>query len=466
MSKFLSLEWFKSKIEKATERAVENVVVNKLNSLMNEEELIPLEREKNDECHYINLKLIGDSLIVVLNDGTILNKPNASKEDYEAVKQAKSINEMMFVISSEEVKQEKIKLEEEIKKVEKLHEGIELLKQLDDFDVRDNSVYLKGINRSMPQLLVERFIKIINSYSTCDSNLIILNLDSDNEFQSLKKFWLKCCLNPNAQSAEDLYVFLAKHNFKIDKHGNFYCYRRVVSKESENKEFVEFISNAYTKIKAVWHRNPKNYVILEHNNKYELIKFSDGLNTEHLQKECLGNLKALYKSLYLLQGNSYTSAHTGKEDYKIGEVISMPRQQGDDNNSISCSKGFHQASKEYDYSSFGDTPILSIVNPIDVLAVPKGEDGKLRVCRWFFVTTLSEDEKYILDDEDFDVSELGNIFEEKCSENLKKYVKNSFVEEIQRHTFNMPSLSNKQLKQIVKSLDKMKETINNRIQKI
>ena len=40
-----------------------------------------------------------------------------------------------------------------------------------------------------------------------------------------------------------------------------------------------------------------------------------------------------------MKGNSYTSAHTGREDYKIGEVISMPRQNGDDNNQVSCSKG-------------------------------------------------------------------------------------------------------------------------------
>ena len=469
-NKFLSLSWFKDKIETATERAVENVVVNKLNALMEEEETVPLEKEGNDldiESNYvppyINLKLIGDSLIIVLNDGTILNKPNASKDDFEAANKAKTVQEILNIISSEEIKQERAILEIEIKKVEKLHEGIELLKQLEDFDVRDSSVYLKGINRSMPQLLVERFINIANSFSRIHNNeTLFILMNSDIEYQSLKKFWLKCCLNPNAQSAEDLYTFLTKHNFKIDKHGNFFAYRNVVSRETKNKELVEFISNAYTKVKAVWHRNPINYRIVDLGEKnYKLEK-----TTDIPAGSIIGNLSTLYLDLPSLQENSYTSAHTGKEDYRIGSVISMPRNEGDDNNNVSCSKGFHAASKAYDYSSFGDQSILIIINPVDVLSVPLNEEGKLRTCRWFFATTLSKEEKYILDDESYDVTELGNIFEEKCNENLEKYVQKSFAEEIQRHTFNIPTLSNKQLKTIVSSLEKMKETISNRIQKI
>lgn len=41
----------------------------------------------------------------------------------------------------------------------------------------------------------------------------------------------------------------------------------------------------------------------------------------------------------------------------------------------------HAASKEYDYSGFGDQDILVIINPMHVLAVPEGEIGKLRTCR-------------------------------------------------------------------------------------
>ena len=144
----------------------------------------------------------------------------------------------------------------------------------------------------------------------------------------------------------------------------------------------------------------------------------------------------------------------------------MPRNEGDDNNQMSCSKGFHAASKEYDYSGFGDTPILVIINPMDVLSVPVGEVGKLRTCRWFFAMTLTKEEEYILDDLDFDVAELGDIFEEQCELNLESYVHNSFTEEVKRHTFTIPQMSHLQIKTIVKSLDEMKNEIKKRVQKI
>jgi len=459
MSKFLSLDWFRSKIEKATENAVEKVVTNKLNELM-EEETSPL---IENPC--INIKLIGDSLIVVLKDGTILNKSNATKEDFNSINSSNSLEEILEIISSKQVNAERGEERKKDEKIEQLIKGIELLKDLEDFVVKESSVYLKGIDRSMPQLLVEKFIEIIDGVSDeLDYPWEIqAKLNQNDEYISLKKFWLKCCLNPNAQSAEDLYEFLSKHNFKIDKHGNFYAYRNVVSRNNENKELVQFISNAYTKIKAVWKKRASDFVVLEENGEYKLGKIDSKDDGQALS---LGNLEELYKELPTLQENSYTSARTGQEDYRIGEVISMPRQRGDDNNSVSCSKGFHAASKEYDYSYFGDTSILVIINPMDVLAVPVGEIGKLRTCRWFFATTLSEDEKYILDEEDYDVSELGDIFEEKCNENLKDYVQNSFAEEIQRHTFNIPTLSNKQLKEIVNSLDRMKEVLDSRVNNI
>ncbi len=107
-----------------------------------------------------------------------------------------------------------------------------------------------------------------------------------------------------------------------------------------------------------------------------------------------------------------------------------------------------------------------IINPIDVLAVPKGEVGKLRVCRWFFAMTLPENEKYILDDEEFDVSELGDIFEEKCLRDMTTYVQNSFAEEVQRHTFQIPSLTDSEVGNIVDVLERMKAAISKRVVKI
>src|SRR5690606_15129808 len=307
-----------------------------------------------------------------LNDGDTLTKTEASMEDFQTVRNAQSESELFTIATPEPLLLKQREIEEEIKKAEQINSFAENLKDHPDFVQEDGSVFLVGKNgekipRSIPALLVEKFASLL--YPTN-------NEDTKEEYEALKKFWLKCCLNPNAQSAEDLYAFLSHHQFKIDRHGNFYAYRRVVSKQGGNRELVDFVSNTYNKVKAVWKKNPE---------KYEVFQNTDGTYTFYKTKETdaiypgtwIGNLKELYLGLPNMQKKMFTSAHTGKEDYRVGEVISMPRYEGDDNNQFTCSRGFHAASKAYDYSGFGDTPILVIINPMDVLAVPVGEVGKL-----------------------------------------------------------------------------------------
>ena len=77
--------------------------------------------------------------------------------------------------------------------------------------------------------------------------------------------------------------------------------------------------------------------------------------------------------------------------------------------------------------------------------------------------TLPEDEKYILDDEEFDVTDLGDVFEEECMANLTEHVQNSFAEEVQRHTFNIPKLSAGSMSRIIHSLKDMQAIISKRV---
>jgi len=446
MSKFLSLDWFKSKIE----RTVENVISKKIDNLIEK-----IDEEQEFEKPYSTIKLTNNVLTVVLNDGSVLSKTEATTQDFKDVKNAESEDEVLVILSSAQGLEDKKRKEAEIAKNKALLKGLEVLKQIDDFEVINDSVYLKGVKRSIPQLLVEEFITIIGSVE--DNTQETLN---ENEYyNSLKKFWMKCCLNPNARSAEDLYGFLQNHHFKIDRHGNFYAYRRVVSKNTQNKELVEFVSNTYTKVKAVWKKRAEDYFVYKTDSGFTFGKNTNSANSV----EEIGNLKDLYLDLPNLQKDSYTSAHTGMEDYRVGEVISMPRNEGNDNNQVSCSRGFHAASKQYNYEGFGDTPILMIVNPMDVLAVPVGEWGKLRTCRWFFASVLGEDERFILDEDEFDVTDLGDIFEEKCLENMQEYVQNSFAEEVKRHTFTLSNISSIEVNNIVSTLEEMKDIISKRV---
>ena len=124
-----------------------------------------------------------------------------------------------------------------------MKDGINQLCKLDDFRVEGDSVYLVGIDRSLPQLLVEEFIVIAkrNKFNACD-------LAQDDEYQSLKRFFMWCCLNPRAEVADKLYNFLKKNAFKITKQSFFVALRNVVTLHGST-ELVQFVSNAYNKVK-------------------------------------------------------------------------------------------------------------------------------------------------------------------------------------------------------------------------
>lgn len=458
--KMFSMSWFRSKkqeeqfidIKKSIDNLAESIdeaidnIEDKIDDLSLEVEEIKQEFnnhiEDGENKPYKKIKFVGDVLTVVFNDGSVTTKTNATQEDFVNVRKCYSETQILDILT---VRDKQIK--EDV--VVPTPTEIKCVIEDDRFITIGNSIYLKEIpNRSIPPLLVKKFKEVLN-----DSK----------EFDAMKKFWLKCCLCPNAQSSEDLYEFLSKHNMKIDRHGNFYAYRRVVSLNSAvDKKLVDAISNIYNKVKAVWKKNPANFDVYQEDGEY---KFTDKWISPE-SDGYLGNLKDLYLELPNLSGNRYTDAHTHKEDYRVGEIISMPRHLGDDNNTRSCSKGFHAASKAYDYSGFGDTPILMIINPIDVLAAPLHDMGKLRVSTWFFAMTLSEDEKYILDEDGFDVTSLGDIFEEKYMAKLNDHIHQSISEEAKRHTFTLPSISSKEVDSIVDVLNMMHNQIKHRVKNI
>ena len=451
-----SLKWFRSNNQEKLEKL-------ELEKKEKELELLNLQLKESKKL-YKMLSLVNNNLTIVLQDGSIISKSNATENDVQEIKLATSESEILRIVKDVNIQQEKVTEELTREDIEMYSEGFELFKYLDDFYTEGNTVYLSGTNRSLPDLLVKKFIEIITRVDKVFSEESLQDaLNNDEEYLSHKKFFMWCCLNPNARSAEDLYGFLEKHNMKIDRHGNFYAYRRVKTVGNDNKELVDFISNTYNKIKAVWKKSPKKFkvVTVPDSKKYEL-KQSD-FNVENTEYICLGDLEYLYLNLPNMKENRYTDAHTGKMDYRVGQIASIPRDEGDDDNTVNCGKGLHICSSEYDYSGFGDVPVLAIVNPMDVLAAPINEVSKLRTSRWFFAMTLPENEKYILDERDFNVLELGDIFNEKCFEDIEEHVKNGFTEEVKRHTFTLPTLSSKELSTIINSLEEISNVINNRV---
>jgi len=264
MSKFLSLEWFKSKVERTTERVIES----KLDKLINEID------DNQNECHaklYLNAKLVNDTLIVVKTTGEILCKASATKEDFQDVLDARSIDDLYNVMFSTEVRQERLVNEAETNRIKAIQKGIDTLRSLPDFTIEGNTVFLTGTSRSLPQLLVEKFIEVVDRVSNepC-TEVFHAQLNNDEEYQSLKRFFMWCCLNPRAEVANELYRFLSENSFRITKQGFFVALRNVVTLHG-SPELVHFISNAYNKVKAVWKKNPNEYTVFLENGEYMIF---------------------------------------------------------------------------------------------------------------------------------------------------------------------------------------------------
>ncbi len=273
----LSLKWFKSAIERTIEKAVENKIEQAFSELDKEEGAqapsfnpgfnwsstsstwSPQTGPTSYTKPYLNIKMVNDTLTVVMNDGNIITKAPATADDFNAARECKTEACLFDLVSTQEARDQRRKAEAEYEKAKAVKKGAEFLAKFDDFEMKHGSLYLKGINRSIPPLMVEEFLEIIGSYSFNGmANIDEMNLlvQEDEEYQALKRFFMWCCLNPRAEVADKLYNFLRKNSFKITKQGFFVALRNVVTLHGSN-ELVHFVSNAYNKVKAsikVWRK--------------------------------------------------------------------------------------------------------------------------------------------------------------------------------------------------------------------
>jgi hypothetical protein len=459
-----SLSWFKRQSE------LENLVIEEQrlkNEILKKELGVDLDKKP-----YLNVKLVNDSLTVVLNDGSILSKPNATKDDYIAAISARTEDTLYTICADSTVMEEKRRQEAEIARIKAVQQGIKRLEGLADFEIEGNSVKLAGTGRTMPQLLVEKFIELVDLYDVDPYN----DVTDDQEYQALKRFFMWCCLNPRAEVANDLYDFLNKNSFRITKQGFFVALRNVVTLHG-GVELVQFVSNAYNKVKAVWKKSPDKYTVFLENCEYKLVHEDDLTEpTEMWDEETeeyydyeeaidhgekIGNLTELYLDLPNRHENRFTDAHTRTFDIRVGQVVNMPPQECNWSTADCAHAGLHFTADEINYVGCGDQSVLILINPMKVVGI--GE-AKGRCYEYLPIMTVSREESTeILHDLDFDTLELDEAFAIHELENLAEKVKGGFVLEATKHQFNIPSMTHVQIENIVASLEEMKYSISNRV---
>ena len=504
----LSLKWFKSAIERTIEKVVENKIEQAFDQLDNEEGAqAPSSPYQWNSTYtsggvkpYLNIKMVNDTLTIVMNDGNIITKSPATSDDFNAARECKSEACLFDLVSTQEVKDERRKAEAEYEKAKAIQRGAEYLATLDQFEMKDGSLYLKGINRSLPPLLVEEFLEVVGRHGGTDND----------EFNALHRFFMWCCLNPRAEVADKLFNFLKKNSFSITKQGFFVALRNVVTLHG-GTELVDFVSNAYNKVKAVWKKNPADYfVFLQDGGTYKMVHkdaisreetetctYCDGSgyvpgcdedgfesDNDDLNRECpdcdgtgeithyydndhgqnIGNLTELYLDLPNRAENRFTDAYSKTFDIRIGRPVNMPMDKCRWNTDDCGAEGLHFTSDEIHYVGCGDTSVLVLINPMKVVGIGQ---SKGRCYEYLPIMTVPREEATeILHDLDFDTLELDESYAVRELDNLAEKAKEGFTAEAKKYDFNLPALSAVEVYTIVKSLDEIKQEISKRIVEI
>jgi len=503
-NKFLSLDWFKQ----TAENAIAKVVANKLESLMEQEDKAPSEVF---EKPFFSIKLVNDTLTVVLRDGSVLSKPNATEEDYYAISDAKSVHEIYAVMASREVTADVEALRVEAERLKSLQQGIEILGVLPDFRVEGTTVYLAGTSRSMPQLLVEEFVRVVYRVSNepCKESFFHDQLNQDDEYVALKNFFMWCCLNPRAEVAHELYRFLAENSFRITRQGFVVALRNVVTLHG-SPELVHFISNTYNKVKAVWKKNPGEYTVFLQDGEYKLVhddklfkeetltattcpdcdgdgtwydeyededfdcetchgtgeveeyEFTSTIAVDHGEK--IGNLVELYLDLPNRAENRFTDDWTKTFDIRIGQVTSMPKEDCNWSTQDCAAAGLHFTSDQIHYVGCGDQSVIVLINPMKVVGIGQ---HKGRCYEYLPIMTVPREEATrILHDSEFDTIQLDEDYAIRELESLTEKVKDGFAAESRKYEFNLPAISAAEITNIVNSLSEMKSAISKRVSTI
>jgi hypothetical protein len=487
-----TLDWFKSNAK----RMLDNLKIEE-QALKNS--LLRRELETSFKP-YEKLKLVNDVLTVVLKDGEVLSKPSCTVDDFNDVKNANNEIEIIALFNKKLSTDEMVKEVKQQKVLANISTNLEILSRMQDFDVEEGSVKLKGINRTMPELLVEKFIDVISLYRTDDE--VHDDVYQDEDYLSLKRFFMWCCLNPRAEVADELYRFLVDNSFRITKQGFFVALRNVVTVHGSN-ELVKFISEVYTKIKAVWKKSPSDYhVILLPDGTYKFMhykemtkEYTDDCNTcdgmgdwyddeqeEYVTcYECdgegkvtytdinyegtdLGVLTDLYLDLPNRAENRFTDDWTKTFDIRIGKVVSMPMEECNWSTQDCAAAGLHFTADQIHYVGCGDQSVLMLINPMKVVGIGT---AKGRCYEYLPISTVSRDEAtQILHDLDFSTIDLDEFYVENELESLSEKAEKAFAQEVKKYEFNLPAISSSEIGKIVNSLKKMKDELGGRVKEV
>lgn len=382
------------------------------------------------------------NITVVLNDGTVLTHGSCTEEMHQRILDNQDDDDAVKAIMMPEF----------FKKKEVYEAKTELLNDMNSskyLTVKGASVYLESVSQlSLPEDLA---MAIYQAEKKGDKQLI----------DTYKNFWTLASLNPDSRARTNLFWFLKKYGMTISRSGLFVAYRNVVVKEegSEiNSTLAKEISKLYLQVKMKWKKNPKNYFMYyDGESNYKAHK---GMDPMLEAEDYVGNLQELYDSLSdENKSTTYTDGYTGKFTIKIGEPVTMPRKDCDSKQENTCSRGLHVAGRSWLQNGyFGNTSLIVLVNPADVVAVPPNDSyGKMRCCAYYPVALVERNQDgQIINDN------IPDGFEDDFIDRIT-YQGNLNEKETFTYKLEIPNIPELNTNKIYKRLDKIKATLSKKL---
>lgn len=320
------------------------------------------------------------------------------------------------------------------KEVEQMVSALSPLEQSGLFHTKNGSLYYAGIDLSVPRFLAKEFAA---------------TLDDKARFEALIKFWKLCSLNPNPQARQDLFKFLQGGRFTITSSGLFVGYRNVkVHQEGVDRKLEEFVTSAVVKVRG-WKKNTKNYEVYQntddndiHFGKYEMYDMKKRSTTP--EGNYIGNL---YELASKGSETVYTDNYTGKFRIKIGEPVTMPREDCDPSSNSACSYGLHIGNKSFlSSNSFGNVGLVCLVNPYNVVSVPVYDNNKLRCCEYLPIGIAEYDDEGKLIE--IDTTLYEDDYCQFTVDQINKMLAEADMQEYQINTLFEATSSNEQIRNL------------------
>jgi len=400
---------------------------------------------------------------VVFTDGDVISGV-VEQYIYEQIRNATSKEDVLDLLIPKNSKGSDYDLDKEEDDIKtQIASIVSILSEVDDFEVVGEDVFLKGVKSiAIPSSIVAEFIRIVsemNKNREKEYGLEYISKDADlgEEYNSILMFTYKLLLNPLKESREQLLNFVKKNDVKITSFGNLVLYRACWEAENESDALVKFVAKEYLKIKS-WKKSPKSYnVHFGENIGYFLMGLANNEHKGTNDSSFIGNLAELYAKLPEMQskGKQYYSDH-GSKKIVIGDIYKINDEDVNLDASVCAAGGLHAASYDYDYSGFGNTNLIVLVNPSKTITVPTYDFSKMRVSEMMIVG-INPNERGVHIDEGF-YSNLDENYHNYSLEVLQEALKNKSFEPI--------SVSTEVTELSIKEVANVTDILRNRIVEI